>query len=200
MSVRFLKQYHVVPIGEDDNNVTLLVADPADTYRAPGRGASEREGRRSQGRIPFGNRRSDRALLRPGSFRDGHDRREPDRRTRPQRRRHRASARSRLRSAGHPARQPRHPARRRTARVRYPHRAVREPAEGALSHRRRAARSRIAAGGIDRRGDFAHQDHGEAQHRRAPPAAGRPHHVARAGQGARPARLDRADLRSANRW
>jgi general secretion pathway protein E len=32
MSVRFLKQYHVVPIGEDEKNVTLLVADPADTY------------------------------------------------------------------------------------------------------------------------------------------------------------------------
>src|SRR5450432_808804 len=30
MSVRFLKQYHVVPIGESDNSVSLLVADPAD--------------------------------------------------------------------------------------------------------------------------------------------------------------------------
>src|SRR5450755_1107683 len=32
MSVRFLKQYHVVPIGESDNSVSLLVADPADHY------------------------------------------------------------------------------------------------------------------------------------------------------------------------
>jgi general secretion pathway protein E len=32
MSVRFLKQYHVVPIAEDEKTVTLLVADPADTY------------------------------------------------------------------------------------------------------------------------------------------------------------------------
>ena len=40
---------------------------------------------------------------------------------------------------------------------------------------------------------IAHQDHGQAQHRRAPPAAGRPHHAARAGQGARPARQHRAD-------
>ncbi len=32
MSVRFLKQYHVVPIGESDNAVSLLVADPADRY------------------------------------------------------------------------------------------------------------------------------------------------------------------------
>jgi general secretion pathway protein E len=32
MSVRFLKQYHVVPIGESDTSVSLLVADPADRY------------------------------------------------------------------------------------------------------------------------------------------------------------------------
>src|SRR6201999_287232 len=32
MSVRFLKQYHVVPIGEDDSKVTLLMADPAEAY------------------------------------------------------------------------------------------------------------------------------------------------------------------------
>jgi general secretion pathway protein E len=32
ISVRFLKQYHVVPIGESDNAVSLLVADPADRY------------------------------------------------------------------------------------------------------------------------------------------------------------------------
>jgi general secretion pathway protein E len=32
MSVRFLKQYHVVPITETDTSVTLLMADPAETY------------------------------------------------------------------------------------------------------------------------------------------------------------------------
>src|SRR5579884_1413140 len=32
MSVRFLKQHHVVPIGESERTVTLLVADPADRY------------------------------------------------------------------------------------------------------------------------------------------------------------------------
>ncbi|MDE2257202.1 MAG: type II secretion system ATPase GspE [Xanthomonadaceae bacterium] len=32
MSVRFLKQYHVVPIAETDTGVTLLMADPAETY------------------------------------------------------------------------------------------------------------------------------------------------------------------------
>ena len=32
MSVRFLKQYHVVPIAEDEKTVTLLMGDPADSY------------------------------------------------------------------------------------------------------------------------------------------------------------------------
>ncbi len=32
MSVRFLKQYHVVPIAEDETTVTLLMGDPADPY------------------------------------------------------------------------------------------------------------------------------------------------------------------------
>jgi general secretion pathway protein E len=32
MSVRFLKQYHLVPIAETDDTVTVVVADPADPY------------------------------------------------------------------------------------------------------------------------------------------------------------------------
>jgi len=32
MSIRFLKQYRVVPIGETDTSVTLLMADPAEEY------------------------------------------------------------------------------------------------------------------------------------------------------------------------
>ena len=32
VSTRFLKQYHVVPIGESDHEVTLLVADPQDRF------------------------------------------------------------------------------------------------------------------------------------------------------------------------
>jgi general secretion pathway protein E len=34
VSTRFLKQYHVVPIGEDDASVSLLVAEPQDPYPA----------------------------------------------------------------------------------------------------------------------------------------------------------------------
>ena len=32
MSIRFLKQHHIAPIAEGDDKVTLVVADPADTY------------------------------------------------------------------------------------------------------------------------------------------------------------------------
>src|SRR4051794_2614919 len=32
MSVRFLKQYHIVPIAETDSSVTVVVADPAERY------------------------------------------------------------------------------------------------------------------------------------------------------------------------
>jgi len=32
MSIRFLKQHHIVPIGETDSQVTVVVADPAETY------------------------------------------------------------------------------------------------------------------------------------------------------------------------
>ena len=32
MSVRFLKQYHIVPIAESDNAVTAVVSDPSDPY------------------------------------------------------------------------------------------------------------------------------------------------------------------------
>jgi len=32
MSVRFLKQYHIVPIAETDTSVTVVVSDPADPY------------------------------------------------------------------------------------------------------------------------------------------------------------------------
>ena len=34
VSTRFLKQYHVVPIGEDEQHVSLLVAEPQDPYPA----------------------------------------------------------------------------------------------------------------------------------------------------------------------
>ncbi|HWT16276.1 MAG TPA: ATPase, T2SS/T4P/T4SS family, partial [Patescibacteria group bacterium] len=34
VSTRFLKQYHVVPIGEDETHVSLLVAEPQDAYPA----------------------------------------------------------------------------------------------------------------------------------------------------------------------
>ena len=122
------------------------------------------------------------------------DRRRRDARRRARVRRRRPAAEGpRVRGAGHPARVAAHHQRARHARVRHPRRAVREPADRALPHRRRAARGRVAAAAPVGRGDLAHQDHGEPRHRRAPPAAGRPHPAARPGQGDRPARLHRAD-------
>ena len=113
----------------------------------------------------------------------------------PRRRRggRRPPARPRQRGAGHPARQRADQPRRRAARVGHPHRAVRERAQGPLPHRRRAARRRDAAAPPAGGHRVAHQDHGEAQHRRAPPAAGRPHQAPHDGQGDRPPRLDAAD-------
>ena len=122
------------------------------------------------------------------------DRRRRDARRRPRVRRRRAAAEGPgLGSAGDPAREPRHHQRARHARLRHPRRAVRESPRGALPRRRRAARRRVAAQAPRRRRDLAHQDHGQPRHRRAPPAAGRPHPPARAGQGDRPARVDGAD-------
>jgi Flp pilus assembly secretin CpaC len=70
--------------------------------------------------------------------------------------------------------------------------AVRESPGGALSGRRRAARSAAdqargrAAGGV------AHQGHVQARHRREAPAAGRPHQPAHRRPRGRRARLDHA--------
>ena len=77
-------------------------------------------------------------------------------------------------------------------RERHPHRALRALELGALSRRRHAARGRAAEPGAARGADLAPEDHGRARHRRAPPAAGRPHLAAhRRPRGRRP-RLDAA--------
>ena len=54
MSIRFLKQHHIVPIGESEGRVTVLVADPAESYPiqaielATGRSAEVKVGFRSE--------------------------------------------------------------------------------------------------------------------------------------------------------
>ena len=60
-------------------------------------------------------------------------------------------------------------------RERHPHRAVREGAAGPLPHRRDSLQHHEPADEVPRRDRVAHQDHGEARHRREAPAAGRPH-------------------------
>ena len=77
-------------------------------------------------------------------------------------------------------------------RERHPHRALRAIELGALSRRRHAARGRAAEPGAARGADLAPQDHGRARHRRAPPAAGRPHLAAHRRPRRRRPRLDAA--------
>ena len=109
-------------------------------------------------------------------------------------RRHPAAEGPRVRSAGHPPGEPDHhqrasssarrtstSSRSRTGSI------VRYRIDGVL-HEVESPPKRIVGAG-----DLAHQDHGQPRHRRAPPAAGRTHPAAAAGQGDRPARLDGAD-------
>jgi general secretion pathway protein E len=80
------------------------------------------------------------------------------------------------------------------ARVRHPHRTVREPAQGALPGRRRAARGGIAALRFHRGGDLAASRSWPSSTSPSGACRRTAHHVARAGQGTRPARVHRADL------
>ena len=77
-------------------------------------------------------------------------------------------------------------------RERHPHRAVRALELGALSRRRHAARGRAAEPRPACGADLAPEDHGRARHRRAPPAAGRPHLAAHRRPRRRRPRLDAA--------
>ena len=81
--------------------------------------------------------------------------------------------RSRGRGAHHPARQPDLVAGGARPRQRHPHRAVRAGAQGALPHRRRAARGAVAAQGAAAAHHLAAQGHGRPEHRRDAAAAGR---------------------------
>ena len=87
----------------------------------------------------------------------------------------RTPARHGERGAGHPPGERHDRAGRREARQRHPHRAVREGIPHPLPHRRRAVQSGDAAARAEGRHHLAPEADGQAEHRRAPPAAGRPH-------------------------
>ncbi len=88
-----------------------------------------------------------------------------------------------------------------TPRLRHPYRAVRRPACAcATASTACCARSRRRRRRLRSRDHLAHQDHGEAQHRRAPPAAGRPHPARGARPGDRLPRLDDADAPRREAW
>ena len=103
------------------------------------------------------------------------------------------------RRADHPARELAAAAGGEGARERHPHRALRARGARALPHRRRALRADAApaprAAGADR---LAHQDHGQARHRREAPAAGRPHPAEDRRARLRRAALDAARSPTAN--
>ena len=93
------------------------------------------------------------------------------------------------RGAGDPPRQPDHRARGGNARQRHSCRAVRGPLARALPLRRCAARGRQPCREAGARDHLAHKDHGQAGHRRAPPAAGWAHQDGGARHGDRFPRL-----------
>ena len=107
------------------------------------------------------------------------------------RRRAQGPARVDGRCADHPAGELDAPARREGARERHPHRALRARDPRALPDRRRALRAHEAAAAGAAAGDrLAHQDHGQARHRREAPAPGRPHPPQDRGPRLRRASLD----------
>ena len=76
---------------------------------------------------------------------------------------------------------------------RHPLRAVRGRVQDALPLRRRAVRDGAAAAPPGHGHRQPHQGHGQPRHRRAPPAAGRPHRAERRRQPGRHARQRPAD-------
>ena len=198
ISARFLRESRALPLREDDDELALAMADPTDAYThrrvrrwSPARTvrADGRHAHRARGRARAALRRRQ-----VGAGPDHRRRRDARRRAWPSTPTSQQLKDLAVRGAGHPPGEPAHHQRARDARLRHPHRAVREPAASCAtastacctrsSRRRSACRPRS----ISRIKIMA-----DARHRRAPPAAGRPHPAARAGQGDRPARLDRAD-------
>ncbi len=194
ISARFLRESRALPLLEDESELALAMADPTDAYTMNAFEMVTGRTVRPLVAIPTELEAALERLYGAGKSALGPDRwrRRAARRHRLRRRRPAAQG-PRLRSAGDSPGVADHHQRARHARLGHPHRAVREPADRALPHRRRAARDRVAAAAAVRRGDLAHQDHGQPRHRRAPAAAGRAHPAARAGQGDRPARVDGAD-------
>jgi hypothetical protein len=192
LSVRFLKHHHVVPIGETESEVKLLIADPADHYPleaialATGRKVSLSVGLRpdiddlieryyGQGRSAMGS------IVE--SLSEDNARSEDD----IEHLRDLASEAPVIRLVNLSS----------SARWSCAHRTSTsnrsKPAQGALPHRWRAGRGRVAAGGLDRRGDLSASRSWPSSTSPSAAAAGWPHHDARAGQGTRPARQHRAD-------
>ena len=162
--IKFMTGYNVEPVVASET----AVAESITRYYALGKPAAAATAATQRRKRP----RDGRAL-------DGRDVRRGRRRCRGARR-SRGDQRRVAREAGR--RGARHQARERRAdvghsegRERHPHRAVREGIPRPLPRGRHPLQHHGAADEDARRDHLAHQDHGEARHRREAPAAGRPH-------------------------
>ena len=162
--------------------------------RAARAGDRDRPAHRAAPGAGLGSRAGARAPLRRRSLGDGPDRRRGavGKRAAGRRRGRRAAQGHGQRRAGHPCREPRVQPRPRGARLGHPHRTLRARAQDPLPHRRRAAGRGIAARAHGARDHLAREDPLAAEHRRAPPAAGRADQAEDQRQGGRSARLHRA--------
>ncbi len=170
LSPRFLRQSCIFPVAIEEGTLTLAMADPLDFETINAVQSFSRLEVQSAAGERAGHSRRHRPLL--------HRRRPPDRRggiRHGRRRRPRTSARYGERSARHPAGERHDRAGDREARQRHPHRAVRQGIPHPLPRGRRALQSGAAAARTQGRHHFAPEADGEAQYRRTPASAGRPH-------------------------
>ena len=196
LSPRFLRQFRCLPVALHDHTVTLAMADPLDfETRSTVASCTGLDGSRRH-RAGAGDPGRDRPLLRANR-----EERKPRSRRRTRRRRGSGtSARHGQRGAGHPPGERHDRAGRRKARQRYSHRAVRKRISRPLPHRRRAGESGPAAARAEGRHHFAREADGAAQHRRTPPAAGRPHQDQDPGPRGGSARLHACRRFTAKAW
>ena len=172
--IKFMTGYNVEPVVASETAVIDAISKYYPTAaRAERPTADGRRRRRRDRPAPSALEMASKALEETAGDRSTQRRRRGPRGARgDQRRGARQAGRG---SAGHPAGERHADVGDPEGRERHPHRAVREGVPRPLPHRRHALQHHDAADEVPRRDHLAHQDHGEARHRREAAAAGRPH-------------------------
>ena len=172
--IKFMTGYNVEPVVASETAVIDAIQKyyPATAGGAAERGERRRPRRRGAVAARARSRWRRKALEELQHARRRRRRRGPRGARGDQRRGAREAGRG---SAGHQAGQRRADVGDSEGRQRHPHRAVREGTPRPLPHRRHPLQHHGAADEVPRRDHLAHQDHGEARHRREAAAAGRPH-------------------------